>query len=192
MKKRLYTKILIRKGLNTLSVLLCSLFSLFSYAKIYTTGDNILYVSQDATITPTKLFVESIYTFVSKEDTNANIVATLTSILPVEEKKRLAVKKNLPKHLVKKKIEVEKAISDNHLVFFKNNTKQIFTKDPRNVCGAATLTYNIKYIAVLSKISKVFVLEILDNIKNTISYVNKKTTDNLLSAHRVRPPPFFT
>ncbi|MDM1040195.1 MULTISPECIES: hypothetical protein [Empedobacter] len=86
MKKSFYIKTFIRKGCNTLLVFLCSLFSLFSYAQIYTTGDAILYVSQDATltqklITPTKLFIASGTTVVGEVSSDIDIERTTISTI---------------------------------------------------------------------------------------------------------------
>lgn len=192
MKNNSNTKIFIRKGCNILSVFLCSLFSLFSYAQIYTTGDAILYVSQDATITqnpitPTKLFVASGATVVGEEYTNVDIVTLSKPILPIEHKAPVAdkqPKKNVSTSLTKAK----KVIPYKHFVFCKNNTKQVFAKSSRNICVAATPTYRNKHIGSYTILQNILNYEFL-YIK-TVPYFPVKKIDNLSSSrYNIRPPP---
>ena len=138
MKKSFYIKTFIRKGCNTLLVFLCSLFSLFSYAQIYTTGDAILYVSQDATltqklITPTKLFIASGTTVVGEVSSDIDIERTTISTI---EKSKIFILEGTSvsglEELGSTKIVYIQKTSKNVKQYAKNTPKPQKQKAPNN------------------------------------------------------------
>lgn len=192
MKKSFYIKTFIRKGCNTLLVFLCSLFSLFSYAQIYTTGDAILYVSQDAIltqklITPTKIYVENVTTVVGLES-NENI-----AIVYLEEKQHktkqhktisLALEKK-DQRVIKEQGNQQKTIQ----ILTTNEIPNSFIQAHKKIIAAFSLTKTAK--GVFKRIELFNKNWIPLKKSKFLIFHTQLTIFELKESYSLRPPPAF-